>query len=55
MDKPAAAAARRALFGMIAADRIPFVGYHMPFPAVGFLRARGEGFEFLPESYQLTA
>jgi glyoxylase-like metal-dependent hydrolase (beta-lactamase superfamily II) len=55
MDKAAAAATRKALFGMIAADRIPFVGYHMPFPAVGFLKAEGEGFAFVPESYQLTA
>ncbi len=54
MDKAAAAATRRALFGMIAADGIPFVGYHMPFPAVGFLKAAGEGFVFVPESYQLT-
>jgi glyoxylase-like metal-dependent hydrolase (beta-lactamase superfamily II) len=27
-DKPAAAAARKTVFGMIAADRIPFIGYH---------------------------
>jgi hypothetical protein len=33
---------------MLAADRMPFVGYHMPFPAVGFVAARGEGFEYVP-------
>lgn len=52
-DKPAAAAARRAVFGQIAADRIPFIGYHMPFPAVGFVEAQSQGFRYVPASYQL--
>ena len=52
-DKPAAAATRRAVFGQIAADRIPFIGYHMPFPSVGFVEASGDGFRFVPASYQL--
>ena len=54
MDKAAAAAARRRVLGMIAADRIPFVGYHMPFPAFGYLEAMGDGFRYVPESYQLA-
>ncbi|WP_413875799.1 MBL fold metallo-hydrolase [Albidovulum sp.] len=52
-DKPAAAAARRKIFGMIAAERIPFIGYHMPFPATGFVEADGDGFRYVPSSYQL--
>jgi glyoxylase-like metal-dependent hydrolase (beta-lactamase superfamily II) len=52
-DKAAAAATRRAVFGMIAADRIPFIGYHMPFPGVGYVEAMGEGFRYVPASYQL--
>jgi glyoxylase-like metal-dependent hydrolase (beta-lactamase superfamily II) len=52
-DKPAAAAARRAVFGQIAADRIPFIGYHMPFPGIGFVEAMGDGFRYVPASYQL--
>jgi glyoxylase-like metal-dependent hydrolase (beta-lactamase superfamily II) len=41
-DKAAAAAAvRKQVFGQIAADRIPFIGYHMPFPGVGFVEADG--------------
>jgi glyoxylase-like metal-dependent hydrolase (beta-lactamase superfamily II) len=51
-DKEAAAATRRELFGMIAADRIPFIGYHMPFPAIGYVEEHGEGFRFVPVSYQ---
>ena len=52
-DKPAAAAARSKIFGMIASERIPFVGYHMPFPATGFVEAEGDGFRYVPSSYQL--
>ncbi len=53
MDKEAAVASRREILGMIAADRIPFVGYHMPSPAVGYLVAEGDGFRYVPASYQL--
>lgn len=52
-DKPAAAASRRAVFGMLAADRLPFIGYHMPFPALGFVEAAGDGFRYVPASYQM--
>ena len=52
-DKPAAAATRKQLFGMIAAERMPFIGYHMPFPAVGFVEAQGDGFRYVPASYQM--
>jgi glyoxylase-like metal-dependent hydrolase (beta-lactamase superfamily II) len=53
MDKEAAVAARRQVLGMLAADRIPFVGYHMPFPSVGFIEAAGDGFRYVPVTYQL--
>lgn len=53
MDKAAAAATRKQVFGMIAADRIPFIGYHMPFPGVGYVEAMGDGFRYVPVSYQL--
>ena len=53
MDKAAAAASRKAVFGMLAADKIPFVGYHMPFPAVGYVETNGDGFRYVPASYQL--
>ncbi len=52
-DKAAAAAVRKQVFGMIAADKIPFIGYHMPFPGVGYVEAQGDGFRFVPASYQL--
>jgi glyoxylase-like metal-dependent hydrolase (beta-lactamase superfamily II) len=54
-DKAAAAASRRNILGMIAADRIPAVGYHMPFPAVGYVDTGTDGAEFrwVPEAGQL--
>ncbi|QLF69474.1 MBL fold metallo-hydrolase [Peteryoungia desertarenae] len=52
MDKTAAAATRKRVFDMLAADRIAFVGYHMPFPAVGFVEKLDTGYRFVPKSYQ---
>lgn len=52
-DKAQAAATRKRILGMLAADRIPAVGYHMPFPAFGHIAKRGEGgFTWVPNSYQ---
>jgi len=53
-DKAAAAASRRRVLGMLAADRIPLIGYHMPFPALGYVDTRGDGFHYVPVSYQLS-
>ena len=54
-DKAGAVAARKELFGLIASDKIPFVGYHMPFPSVGYVEPMtgSDGFRFVPVSYQL--
>lgn len=52
-DKEAAAKTRRKLLGMLAADTIPFVGYHMPWPATGYVETRDDGFQYVPHSYQL--
>jgi glyoxylase-like metal-dependent hydrolase (beta-lactamase superfamily II) len=52
-DKAAAANARRQVFGMLAADKVPFIGYHMPFPAMGYVEDNGMGgFRYVPASYQ---
>jgi glyoxylase-like metal-dependent hydrolase (beta-lactamase superfamily II) len=53
MDKAAAAATRRTMLDMLAADKIPFVGYHMPWPAFGYVEADGDNFAYVPHSYQL--
>lgn len=54
LDKTEAAATRKRIFGMIAADRLPFIGYHMPFPGLGYAEPKGTGFRFVPHSYQLA-
>ncbi|WP_299873094.1 MBL fold metallo-hydrolase [uncultured Sulfitobacter sp.] len=53
MDKSAAAETRRALLSMMAAEKMPFVGYHMPWPGIGYVETRGDGFHYVPHSYQL--
>ncbi|WP_170427090.1 MBL fold metallo-hydrolase [Ruegeria arenilitoris] len=53
MDKAAATASRRNVLGMLAADKVPMIGYHMPFPAAGYVETRGDGFRFVPVSYQM--
>ena len=53
MDKQAAAAARKRVLDMLAADATPFVGYHMPFPAYGYVETAGDGYAYVPHSYQL--
>ena len=52
-DKQAAAATRRKMLDMMAADALPFVGFHMPFPGIGYVETRGDGFHYIPHSYQL--
>ena len=42
------------VFDQIAEERIPFIGYHMPFPAIGYAeKLDGGGYRFIPETYQL--
>lgn len=53
MDKAGAAASRRKILGLLAADRIPVIGYHMPWPGVGYVVAKGDNFEYVPISYQM--
>ena len=53
-DKEKAVATRKRIIGEVAAERIPAVGYHMPFPAVGFVERAGEHFRWVPASYQLN-
>ena len=52
MDKAAAAASRKKVFDMVATDRVAFLGYHMPFPAVGYAEKLDTGYRFVPKSYQ---
>ncbi len=53
-DKDKAAQTRRKVLDMVAKDRIPATGYHMPFPAIGYLEKYGDGYRWVPASYQLN-
>lgn len=53
MDAEAAVAARKKILDMIATDKIASAGYHMPFPAVGFVEKKGSGYQWVPATYQL--
>ncbi len=52
MDKTAAAASRKKVFDMLATDKLAFLGYHMPFPAVGYVEKVDQGYRFVPKAYQ---
>ena len=54
MDDEQAIASRRKLLGMAAADKIAVAGYHLPFPAFGFVEQTEEAFRFVPASYQFN-
>jgi glyoxylase-like metal-dependent hydrolase (beta-lactamase superfamily II) len=48
MDGAKAAATRRRIYDMLAAERLQLTGYHYPFPATGFIRKAGNGYEVVP-------
>ena len=52
-DRKMAAKTRRKLLGMLAAEKIPFVGYHMPWPGLGYVDIHKDGYHYVPASYQM--
>lgn len=50
-DPKAAAVVRRKHFDRFAVDRMRIFGYHMPWPGVGHLRRKGNGFEWAIEPW----
>jgi len=53
MDKAAAARTRMRLLDMLASNKMPFIGYHMPWPALGYVDKQGGAYAYAPESYQM--
>lgn len=51
MDPVAAETTRRTLFDRLAADRTLIVGYHWPFPGLGYVRKVGDGYELVPRPW----
>lgn len=47
-DGKQAVSTRIRLFDMLAANRIPVVSYHFPWPGLGHVGKAGEGFRYFP-------
>lgn len=55
IDPEQAATTRARVFDMLATERIAVIGYHMPFPSVGYVERRpGSGYRWLAHTYQLN-
>jgi len=52
--KDAAIATRKRILDMAATDRIPVVGFHMPFPSLGWVEKTGTSYRWVPASYQFN-
>jgi glyoxylase-like metal-dependent hydrolase (beta-lactamase superfamily II) len=52
LNSQQAAQTRRRLLDQIAGDRTMVTAYHMPFPALGYIRARGNRYEWEPVLWQ---
>jgi glyoxylase-like metal-dependent hydrolase (beta-lactamase superfamily II) len=50
MDPPQAVETRKRLLDRAAADRMPVVGYHFPFPATGRVEKAGTGYRLVPSN-----
>lgn len=50
-DPRAAAQARKAMFRRLADERTRVFGYHLPWPALGWIDAREEGYAWVPEPW----
>lgn len=53
MDKEKGAATRKRMLDMLAADKVAFAGYHMPFPAIGYVDKSDGGYRWIGHTYQL--
>ncbi len=53
-DKDMAVETRRKTFDMLSAEKIPVVGFHMPFPSVGWVEKASTGYRWVPASFQFN-
>lgn len=52
-DPDMAIATRKRVLDMVATDRIPVIGHHMPFPALGYVDRHAGGYRWEAASYQM--
>lgn len=54
VDREQAAATRKTIYDMAATERWPVIGYHMPFPSIGYVERRdARAYRWIPHSFQL--
>lgn len=53
-DPAQTVATRKAALDQAASDRIALLGYHFPFPGVGYVARDGEAYRFVPALWQFT-
>ena len=51
-DPEQAASTRKSAFEKLAAARTRVVGFHLPFPGIGHIRKKDQGFEWVPEPWK---
>ena len=53
-DKDMGVATRKKVLDMVATDQIPAIGYHMPFPAVGYVEKANGSYRWVAATYQMN-
>jgi len=53
-DKDTAVETRKHILDMVLTEKLFVVGFHMPFPSVGFVEPAGEGGRWVPVTYQFN-
>lgn len=51
MDKEMAIETRRGLMDQLSTDRVPMIGYHLPFPGLGHVASDGGAYRWVPTPY----
>jgi glyoxylase-like metal-dependent hydrolase (beta-lactamase superfamily II) len=51
-DKAAGAATRRRIFDMVSNEKLAVIGYHLPFPALGYVEKVDNSYRWLPANSQ---
>jgi hypothetical protein len=52
-DPKQSAQSRVKMLNMLAANRIPLLAYHFPWPGIGHVAKMGDGFRFVPSPMQM--
>lgn len=53
-EKDKAVATRKRFLDRLAAERLPFISFHMPFPGIGYIERNGSNYRWVAHSYQLN-